>query len=276
MVYTDGSPELSKACRNLNVRFHRTSPPGKWRKNGRIERQVGLLKGGTRSAIERAGFPPPAWPWAGRHFVFARNIAQITDPNHPNFASTPYRLRFGEDFKGHVIPFGAKIDFMPTPTNQRPQDQKGIWSKKTLTGVFLWYNTQGGKWDGTYACAALEEFHKLNFTSGEGLDSISIHHVEEVEWNAEWDYDDIQFPLLDHATFSRKIQRELQLQKVYNPHQHTLTTSLRGQSTLFRLTVLVTMVNMYNISRMSSHLSLVTPLTQTVTAMTNHAMTQPP
>ena len=124
MVYTDGSPELKAACRKRNVPFQRTSPPGKWRKNGRIERQVGILKAGTRSSIERSGLTPNAWPWAGKHFVFARNIAQITDPQHPNFASSPYQLRFGEEFKGHIIPFGAKIDFMPTPTNPRPQDQK--------------------------------------------------------------------------------------------------------------------------------------------------------
>ena len=49
------------------------------------------------------------------------------------------------------------------------------------------------------------------------MDSISIHHVEEVDWIAEWDYDDIQFPLLDHATFLKTTLEGIAIAKGLQP-----------------------------------------------------------
>ena len=48
---------------------------------------------------------------------------------------TPYELRFGEQLKGPVIPFGAMVEYYPI--SARDQSRLHQFGKKVLPGIFL-------------------------------------------------------------------------------------------------------------------------------------------
>ena len=60
---------------------------------------------------------------------------------------TPYRRRFGEDFRGPIIPFGAYVKYFPSnPSDKAMLHQFG---SKVLDGIFLGYKQNaGGGWEG--------------------------------------------------------------------------------------------------------------------------------
>ena len=74
---------------------------------------------------------------------------------------TPYERRFGESFKGPIIPCGAMVEYHPIS----PRDQATIhqFDKKVLPGIFLGYELiAGGTWKGIILIADLEELGKLD------------------------------------------------------------------------------------------------------------------
>lgn len=60
---------------------------------------------------------------------------------------TAYKRRFGHNFSGPLIPFGAEINYKPiTPRDEARLQQFGT---KALPGVFVGYEQQaGGGWTG--------------------------------------------------------------------------------------------------------------------------------
>ena len=58
-------------------------------------------------------------------------------------AKTPYERRFGEPFKGPVIPFGSMVEYHPISA----KDQSIIHQigKKVLPGIFLGYALYAGR-----------------------------------------------------------------------------------------------------------------------------------
>ena len=69
---------------------------------------------------------------------------------------TPYERRFGEPFKGPIIPFGSLVEYHPITA----KDQSRIhqFGKKVLPGIFLGYALYaGGIWKGDVVVADLEE-----------------------------------------------------------------------------------------------------------------------
>ena len=136
--HTDGSEELKSACRILNFRGHTTVAPGEWQNNGLIECDVGLTKGGVRASSAQAGLPPRAWPWAGRHWAFATNIHEVTNPQNQIYGSSPWKERYGQDFPGLRIPLGAQIRFCSAPNVPRGDAYDGIWGDRWIEGIFLY------------------------------------------------------------------------------------------------------------------------------------------
>ena len=55
---------------------------------------------------------------------------------------TPYERRFGESFKGPVIPFGAMVEHYPI--SARGQSRLHQCGKKVLPGIFLGYALYAG------------------------------------------------------------------------------------------------------------------------------------
>ena len=69
---------------------------------------------------------------------------------------TPYERRFGEPFKGPIMPFGAIVEYHPIST--RDQARVHQFGKKVLPGILLGYELiEGGIWKGDIRIADLED-----------------------------------------------------------------------------------------------------------------------
>ena len=74
---------------------------------------------------------------------------------------TPYERRFGQPFKGPIIPFGSLVEYHP----KIAKDQSRIhqFGKKVLPGLFLGYALYaGGFWKGDVLVADLEELETMD------------------------------------------------------------------------------------------------------------------
>ena len=75
-------------------------------------------------------------------YTYLRNVADLLSDG-----KTPYERRFGQPFKGPIIPFGPLVEYHPITT----KDQSRIhqFGKKVLLGLFLGYTLYaGGIWKG--------------------------------------------------------------------------------------------------------------------------------
>ena len=105
---------------------------------------------GARSNLVQAGFPLHFWPLAMQHHAVAVNASPQL-----NGKEAPWQLRFGEEFPGKIIPFGAKVLFWNNP--KRADNTSGKLSPTSNEGVFLGYHVQPGhSWKGEYLVAKLE------------------------------------------------------------------------------------------------------------------------
>ena len=69
---------------------------------------------------------------------------------------TPYERRFGEPFKGPIIPFGAMVEYHPI--SAREQSRLRQFGQNVLPGIFLGYALIAeGIWKGDILVAHLEE-----------------------------------------------------------------------------------------------------------------------
>ena len=74
---------------------------------------------------------------------------------------TPYEIRFGQPFKGPIIPFGSLVEY--DPTTAKDQSQIHQFGKKVLPGLFLGYALYaGGIWKGDVLIADLEELETMD------------------------------------------------------------------------------------------------------------------
>ena len=116
-VYCDKGREFVSACRSIGTKVEH-STPGMPRTNAIAESRVKLVLQGPRAALRQAGLEAWYWPYACRHFCFAKNIAMEE-------GSAAYLKRFGGDrFCGHVLPFGCLVDYFLTPQSSS-KDTKG-------------------------------------------------------------------------------------------------------------------------------------------------------
>ena len=75
-------------------------------------------------------------------YTYLRNVTDLLSDG-----KTPYERRFGQPFKGHIIPFGSLVEYYPITA----KDQSRIhqFGKKVLPGLFLGYALYaGGIWKG--------------------------------------------------------------------------------------------------------------------------------
>ena len=90
----------------------------------------------------QAGLDEKWWPEAMNCFCFLRNVVLALEGG-----DTAYKKRFGSDFTGPLIPFGAMVKYHPI--TQKDKGRVHQMSDKLLPGVFLGYSQQsGGGWSG--------------------------------------------------------------------------------------------------------------------------------
>ena len=89
-------------------------------------------------------------------YTYLRNVTDLLSDG-----KTPYERRFGQPFKGPLIPFGSLVEYH----TRTAKDQSRIhqFEKKVLPGLFLGYALYaGGIWKGDVLIADLEELETMD------------------------------------------------------------------------------------------------------------------
>ena len=124
--------------------------------NGIAERAVRRVKEGTSAVLLQSGLNGSWWADSVECFSYLRNVTDLLSDG-----KTPYERRFGQPFRGPIIPFGSLVEYHPTTA----KDQSRIhqFGKKVLPGLFLGYALYaGGIWKGDVLVADLEELETMD------------------------------------------------------------------------------------------------------------------
>ena len=145
---SDNAKELVGAAKYENM-LHLPSTPWRPTSNSLIEREVGLLSGGTRALLAKSGLSHLWWPHAAKCYVHARNVV----PRAPGDA-TPWHDRFGEKWHGPLFPFGCMVVYRPP----NPYKSRQKFAPRGRKGIFLsYFLLPGNIWKGDFVVADLEE-----------------------------------------------------------------------------------------------------------------------
>ena len=131
VIYTDNSLEFGKACEDLSWN-HCTSPPLRSETNGIAERAVRTVKEGTSAVLLQSGLDENWWADSMERYVYLRNVTDLLSDG-----KTPYERRFGQPFKGPIIPFGSLVEYYPISAKDLSRIHQ--FGKKVLLGLFLGY-----------------------------------------------------------------------------------------------------------------------------------------
>ena len=155
VIYTDNSLEFGKACEDLSWN-HCTSTPHRSETNGIAERAVRRVKEGTSAVLLQSGLNESWWADSMECYSYLRNVTDLLSDG-----KTPYERRFGQPFKGPIIPFGSLVEYHPkTAKNQSRIHQFG---KKVLPGLFLGYALYAGRiWKGDVLIADFEKLETMD------------------------------------------------------------------------------------------------------------------
>ena len=99
--HTDNSMEFGKACL-------RTSTPHRSDTNGIAERAVGRVKEGTSAVLLQSRLDEMWWSDSMECYCNLRHVQDLLADR-----KTPHERRFGDPFKGPIIPFGALGEYHP-------------------------------------------------------------------------------------------------------------------------------------------------------------------
>ena len=137
VIYTDNSLEFGKACEDLSWN-HCTSTPHRSETNGIAERAVRRVKEGTSAVLLQSGLNESWWADSMECYTYLRNVTDLL-----SVGKTPYERRFGQPFKGPIIPFGSLVEYYPITA----KDQSRIhqFGKKVLPGLFLGFASYAGE-----------------------------------------------------------------------------------------------------------------------------------
>ena len=155
VIYTDNSLKFGKSCEDLSWN-HCTSTPHRSETNGIVERVVRRVKEGTSAVLLQSGLNESWWADSMECHTYLRNVTDLLSDG-----KTPYERRFGQPFKGPIIPFRSLVEYHPITA----KDQSRIhqFGKKVLPGFFLGYSLYaGGIWKGDVLIADLEELETMD------------------------------------------------------------------------------------------------------------------
>ena len=129
VFYSDNAKELTRATKSLGWR-HEHSKDYIHQSNAIAERAVRATTEGARCNLLQAGLSHVYWPQALEHSCTAFNIS------HPNgIEYSPWYKRFGEGFKGKMLPFGCRVDYWVGTKSQRKKRPR--FEPTSEPGVFL-------------------------------------------------------------------------------------------------------------------------------------------
>ena len=138
-TYSDNSKEIKLACDQLGY-SHDTSTPHRSETNGIAERAVRRVKEGTAAVLTQSGFTEHWWNFAMNAFCFMRCIVDKLDDGQ-----TAYYRRYGKDYDGPTVPFGALVEY--TPKTAKDKSRIHPMGNQRLTGILVEYKQHaGGGW----------------------------------------------------------------------------------------------------------------------------------
>ena len=155
VIEADNSLEFGKACEVLSWN-HCTSTPLRSETNGIAERAVRRVKEGTSAVLLQSGLDEN---WSADSMECYTYLPNVTDLLSDG--KTPYESRFGEPFKGQIIPFGSLVEYHPFTA----KDQSRIhqFGKKVSPGLLLGYALYAvGFWKGDIMVAHIEELETMD------------------------------------------------------------------------------------------------------------------
>ena len=128
--------EFGKACEDLSWN-HCTFTPHRSEISGIAERAVRRVKEGTSAVLLQSGLNENWWADSMECYTYLRNVTDLLSDG-----KTLYERRFGQPFKGPIIPFGSLVEYYPITA----KDQSRIhqFGKKVLPGLFLGYALYAG------------------------------------------------------------------------------------------------------------------------------------
>merc|ERR1711873_47515 len=124
---------LIKAMEELRWTYD-TSTPHRPETNGRAERAVRIIKEGTSTTLLQSGLTEDWWQEAMECYCFLRCIHDRISAGGDS-SRTAFERRFGHQFKGPIIPFGAQIEYKPS--QQSDIQRLHQFGKNMLAGIFL-------------------------------------------------------------------------------------------------------------------------------------------
>ena len=155
VIYTDNSLEFGKSCEDLSWN-HCTSTPHRSETNGIAERAVRRVKEGTSAALLQSGLDESWWADSMECYTYLRNVTDLLSDG-----KTQNERRFGEPFKGPIIPFGSLVEYHPITA----KDQSRIhqFGKKVLPGLFLGHALYAVRiWKSDILVADIEELETMD------------------------------------------------------------------------------------------------------------------
>ena len=117
---------------------HCTSTPHRSETNGIAERAVRRVKEGTSAVLLQSGLNESCWADSMECYTYLRNVTDLLSDG-----KTPYERRFGQPFKGPIIPFGSLVEYHPITAKHQSRIHQ--FGKKVLPGLFLGYALYAGE-----------------------------------------------------------------------------------------------------------------------------------
>ena len=140
-IYTDNSFEFDKPRSETN---------------GIAERAVRRVKEGTFAVLLQSGLDEKWWADSMECYTYLRYIQDLL-----SFGTTPYERRFGEPFKGPVIPFSSLVEYYPI--SAKDQSRIHQLGKKVFPGLFFGYALYAERnWKGDILVADTEELETMD------------------------------------------------------------------------------------------------------------------
>ena len=114
------------------------------------------VKEGTSAVLLQSSLNESWWADSIECYTYLRNIQDLLSDG-----KTPYERRFGEPFKGPIIPFGSLVEYYPISANDFSRIHQ--FGKKVLPGLFLGYALYAVRiWKGDILVADIEELETMD------------------------------------------------------------------------------------------------------------------
>ena len=153
-LYSDDAPAFVKAAKELKI-SHDSSLPGRAQNNSYTERNNQFLIMTVSTCLLHAGAPPCFWKYA------LDCVCHLLNCEHTTEDGSAWMKMHDEEFKGQLIPFGAKVFFKPSGARSIEQDHK--MDPDAIPGIFAGYEiTTGLGWSNKYLVWAIEDFVEQN------------------------------------------------------------------------------------------------------------------